>query len=78
MVQPVSANQVLENGIKASCKRLVQDNNVSQQDILLSNFIFLLTMSLEANGEIWPHGMQKFLFKEYQKDDVFSRKIQQS
>jgi hypothetical protein len=33
MVQPVSANQALENGIKASCKTLVQDNNVSQQDI---------------------------------------------
>jgi len=28
-------------------------------------------MSLEANGEIWPHGMQKFLFKVYRKDDVF-------
>ena len=56
---------------KPLVKRLVQDNNASQQDIILSNFIFLLTMSLEANGGIRPHGTQKFLFKVYQKDDVF-------
>ena len=59
MVQPISANKALERDIKATSKRLVQDNNSSQQDILLSNFVFLLTMSLETNGEILPHGMDK-------------------
>jgi hypothetical protein len=33
IVQPVSANKALENGINACCERLAQYNNASQQDI---------------------------------------------